>query len=198
MKKIILIILLCFEIFTIGTVYSNSITDEISKELLRMHILANSNSEYDQNVKINVRDFVLKYIDKNNLQTKQDVIYSIGNLKSEINDFLLENNIEYKAMVLTGYSQFTTKDYNNISIPNGIYNSLKIILGNGEGENWWCVSYPSLLFTADVMGKISYMGELKLKNTLNSETYNIIKKNNIEYKIKFKTVEIINSIFKND
>lgn len=198
MKKIILVVLLCLEIFAITTVYSNAVTEEISKELLRMHILANSNSEYDQNVKIKVRDFVLKYIDKNNLDTKQNVICSIGNLQSEINAFLLENNIEYKAVVLTGYSQFTTKYYNNISIPNGIYNSLEIILGNGEGENWWCVAYPPLCFTEDVMGKISSEGELKLKKTLNSETYNIIIKNNIEYKIKFKTVEIINSIFKKD
>ncbi len=197
MKKIILSILLAFEIFTIGTVYSNSITDEISKELLRMHILANSDSDYDQNVKIEVRDFVLRYIDENNLDTKQDVICSINNLQSEINTFLYENKIGYESRVLTGYSPFLTKEYNNISIPNGVYNSLKIILGNGEGENWWCVAYPPLCFTEDVTGKISDEGELKLQNTLNDETYNLIKKDNIEYKIKFKTVEIFNSIFKN-
>ncbi len=197
MKKVILVILLAFEIFTVGTVYSNTITNEISQELLRMHILANSNTDFDQNVKIRVRDFVLKYIDKNDLKTKKDVIDNVFIIENEINSFLYENKIGYKASVLTSYSPFLTKEYNNISIPRGVYNSLKIILGNGEGENWWCVAYPPLCFTEDVTGKISDEGELKLINTLNNETYKLIKKDNIEYKIKFKTVEIFNSIFKN-
>ena len=197
MKRVVLVMLLAFEIFTIGNVYSKSVTDEISQELLRMHILANSNNELDQNVKIEIRDFVLDYVDKKDLKTKKDVINNVCDIESEINSYLFENKIGYRARVTIGYSPFLTKEYNDIAIPKGVYNSLKIILGKGEGENWWCVAYPPLCFTEAVSGKISDEGEYELKNTLNSETYNLMKRDKVEYKIKFKSVEIFNSILKN-
>ncbi len=196
MKKLILSILLISEIFMMGNVYSKNFTDEISDKLLRMHILANSNSDSDQSIKLKVRDFVIEYIDKNKLKDKNGVINSIKNMEREINDFLKENGADYNCRVLISNSTFKTKEYSDLSIPAGEYQALKIILGEGKGENWWCIAYPPLCFTESVTGKISDDGNMLLSEKLNKEVYNIIKNNNMEYKIKFKTIELINSIFR--
>lgn len=193
MKKLLLSVILIYEVFMIGNVYSQNITDEISDKLLRMHILANSNSEYDQNIKIMVRDFVIEQIKEKEFKKKSDIIKSVEYLKDEVNSFLNEQDAEYECEIIVSDSTFMTKEYYDLSIPAGDYQALKIILGEGKGENWWCVAYPPLCFTESVTGKISDDGNILLNNILNDETYNIIKNNNIEYRIKFKTIELINS-----
>ncbi len=193
MKRIILFCMLIFEMFMMGNVYSKNITNEISDKLLRMHILANSNDESDQNIKIKVRDFVIDDISMNDFSSKAEVVKNITQTEDKINEFLIKNGVRYGARVKIGDTKFKTKNYSDISIPAGNYQALKIILGAGEGENWWCVAYPPLCFTESVTGKISDDGNIKLNNILNKETYNIIKNNNVEYRIKFKTIELINS-----
>ena len=193
MKKIILLCLLVVEMFLIGNVYSENITNEISTKLLRMHILANSNDEFDQSIKIKVRDFLLNEIKENDFKSKEEVVKKSPEIEDKINDFLTKNGVEYIAKAEIADTTFQTKNYSDLSIPAGNYQALKIILGDGEGENWWCVAYPPLCFTESVTGKISEEGNVKLNNMLNQETYNIIKNDKIEFKIKFKTIELINS-----
>lgn len=196
MKKIILAILLIAEIIMIGTVYSENITSEISGELLRMHILANSDSAFDQETKLKVRDYILSYVDKEQIRSKNEVVNSIKKMEESVNEFLNKENIKYLCKIEYTNSVFETKTYSDLSIPAGEYESLKVILGNGEGKNWWCVAYPPLCFTESVIGKISDDGNKKLYEILTEETYNVLKKDSVDYKIKFKTIEILNSIFK--
>ncbi len=198
MRRIILLILLVCEIMMMGKVYSENITDEISDSILRMHILANSDNVDDQEIKIKVRDYIIKYINDKNIDCKDDVIKSITDMKNNIDVFLKENGFHYKSEILVSNSEFDTRIYSNISIPAGNYHALKIILGEGRGKNWWCVAYPPLCFTESVTGKISNGGNDLLKRILDEEAYNIIKNNNVEYRIKFKSVELINSIFKDN
>lgn len=196
MKKIILSILLIAEIIMIGTVYSDNITSEISGELLRMHILANSDSDFDQETKLKVRDFLLIYINKEKMRSKGEVVKSIKQMEDAVNKFLVMQNVKYLCEIEYTNSIFKTKSYCDLSIPAGEYESLKVILGDGRGKNWWCVAYPPLCFTESVIGKISNEGNDKLYEMLTEETYNILKRDSVDYKIKFKTIEILNSIFK--
>lgn len=198
MRRITLLVLLVCEFMMMGKVYSENITDEISDNLLRMHILANSDNACDQEIKIKVRDYVIEYINDKNIESKSDVIKSITDIKNNIDNFLRENGFHYKSKILVSNSKFDTRIYSNISIPAGEYQALKIILGEGKGKNWWCVAYPPLCFTESVTGEISSKGNKLLSELLNHEAYNIIKNDNIEYKIKFKSIELINSIFKNN
>ncbi len=198
MRKIILLILLVCEIMIMGKVYSKNITDEISDNLLRMHILANSDNACDQDIKIKVRDYVIKYINDKEIESKSDVIKSITDMKNNIDNILIENGFRYKSEILVSNSEFDTRIYSNISIPAGNYQALKIVLGEGKGENWWCVAYPPLCFTESVTGEISSRGNKLLREMLDNEAYNIIKNNNVEYRIKFKSVELINSFFRNN
>ena len=196
MKKIILAILLTAEIIMIGTVYSENITSEISGELLRMHILANSDSDFDQETKLKVRDYILTYINKKEIESKEEVVKSIREIEESLNEFLKKEDVKYLCKVVYANSIFETKTYSDLSIPAGEYESLRVILGEGVGKNWWCVAYPPLCFTESVIGKISNNGNEKLYEILTEETYNILKKDGVDYKIKFKTIEILNSIFK--
>ena len=198
MKKLALIILLACEFVMMGRVYSKNITDEISDNLLRMHILANSDKECDQEIKLKVRDYVIDYINEKEIDDKNDVIKYIDDMKNNIDKFLDNNGFEYDSEILVSKSEFDTRIYSDISIPAGKYQALKIILGDGEGTNWWCVAYPPLCFTESVTGEMSTKGNDMLSDSLGEEVYNIIKKNNIEYKIKFKSVELINLFFKNN
>lgn len=198
MRKIILLTLLLCEIMMMGNVYSENITDEISESLLRMHILANSDNTCDQEIKIKVRDYVIEYINDKNMKSKSDVIKSISDMKSDIDNLLKENGFRYKSEILISNSEFDTRYYSNISIPAGNYQALKIVLGEGNGKNWWCVAYPPLCFTESVTGEISSNGDKLLCESLNNEAYNIIKNKNVEYRIKFKSIELINSFFKNN
>lgn len=196
MKKIILAILLIAEIIMIGSVYSENITSEISGEILRMHILANSDSAFDQETKLKVRDYILSYVDKEQIRSKNEVVNSIKKMEESVNELLNNEDIKYLCEIEYTNSVFETKTYSDLSIPAGEYESLKVILGNGEGKNWWCVAYPPLCFTESVIGKISDDGNKKLYEILTEETYNILKKDSVDYKIKFKAIEILNSIFK--
>ncbi len=198
MRRITLLILLACNFMMMGKVYSENITDEISDNLLRMHILANSDKVCDQEIKIKVRDYVIEYINDKNIESKSDVIKYITDMKKNIDNFLKENGFLYKSKILVSNSKFDTRNYSNISIPAGEYQALKIILGDGNGKNWWCVAYPPLCFTESVTGEISNKGNKLLSELLNDEAYNIIKNDNMEYKIKFKSIELINSIFKNN
>ena len=194
MKKIILSILLISEMLMIGTVYSKTINKNISDELLRMHILANSDNEFDQSLKIKVRDFLIKYINEEKLASKEDVIQSIKNMQTEIDNLLMTEGVMYSCKVSLSNSMFDTRTYSDLSIPAGNYETIKVLLGDGKGKNWWCIAYPPLCFTESLTGKMSDKGKKELKAILNDETFNTINSTTKEYKVKFKTVEIFNSL----
>ena len=170
--------------------------DELRNGVLRLHIIANSNCGYDQAIKLDVRDNIIEFIDEKGFESKSDVSKSIVEIEGKIREYLKVNNVGYDCRVFVGKSEFPTKEYNNISIPCGEYECVKVILGEGFGENWWCIAYPPLCFTESVTGDISEDGDERLKEYISNNSYNIIKGQRPEFKIKFKVVEVINSIFK--
>lgn len=192
MKKIILAMLLVFEAAAVQMVYSESVTAQISDELLRMHILANSDSSYDQSIKFEIRDFVIDCIKKEQVKSREDIEKNIKKTESMINEYLSDRGAGYSCSVFCGKSEFDTRFYSDISIPAGEYDALKIILGKGEGKNWWCVAYPPLCFTESAVGNLSDDSKAMLRESLNGDVYKIISSNKANYKIKFKSVELFN------
>lgn len=123
---------------------------ELRKDIFRLHILANSDSTEDQNLKLQVRDEVLKYTES---------LYENSNSKLEAEQLTSENlqsiaNIAKRVIVNNGYGYevtcqiadvyFDTRTYENVTMPSGTYRALQIKIGKAEGKNWWCVMYPSL------------------------------------------------------
>ena len=194
MKRLILILLMVVNVLFFEIVYAKNINKELSDNLLRLHILANSDSEFDQDIKLKVRDFVIEEINSKNLSSKNIVLKSIKEIEESVNFYLDSLGIEYNANVSYRKNMFPHKNYNTITMPSGEYEAIQVVLGNGYGKNWWCVAYPPLCFTESVVGQISDFGLKKLDSTLSKEAYSIITKKENEYIIKFKVVDIFNSL----
>ncbi len=124
--------------------------DEIPQEVLRLHIPANSDSEYDQTVKLGVRDMVLeKYSARlSGYSTREEAAEAVHALLPEIEktccEYLSQQGVDYGAHAELTEMYFTTREYENVTLPAGDYLALRITLGSGEGHNWWCVMFPPL------------------------------------------------------
>ncbi|MFW6268461.1 MAG: stage II sporulation protein R [Bacillota bacterium] len=114
---------------------------DISDKLLRLHVVANSNTPVDQKIKRSVRQSILKYLkDCNNLSFKKNNF----KLQNIVNEILEDNNVDYEANINVGQYLFPRRTYGNLSLPSGEYRALKIELGEAKGSNWWCVLNPPI------------------------------------------------------
>lgn len=198
-KKIILIILL-LSIFLIINIknYAVAISDNLNENFFRLHILANSNSKEDQNLKLKVRDKIIAYMENitNTCTTKDEVIKIVNNNINSFyeicNSVIKENGFDYSVSIKIGEFYFPTKYYGNISMPAGLYDSLKINIGEAKGENWWCSLFPPLCFTNFSSGIVDKEAKENLKENLEDEDYQIITSDSATYKFKFKLIELLN------
>lgn len=128
--------------------------DGIRENILRLHVIAASDSEYDQRVKLQLRDVLLlkgSEIFKES-ESKQEAEQKLGKnldlLTKEANTYLEDIGYPYRATVTLGKSRFPTRRYEDYTLPAGVYDALKVTIGGGEGENWWCVMFPALCLPA--------------------------------------------------
>lgn len=195
-KFLYLFIIILGLIFSIN-IYANAISKSISKKVIRFHVLANSNSTEDQSLKLKVRDNVINYtkeilknsssIDESrNILTKN--IPTIKNIAT--NTLALENNYD-NVEVLLSNSHFPDKSYGDLTFPEGEYEALKIIIGEGKGNNWWCVMFPPLCFTDIDKGSIDVNSQKLLQENLSKSEMALLREKNNEVKIKFKISELI-------
>ena len=123
---------------------------QLSQELIRFHVVANSDEEADQTVKLRVRDAVLKSIRedlqkaKNIEEAKTYLQENLNKMKSIANDVLAESGFSESADVFLCREKFDTRIYDTFTLPAGVYESLRIVIGEGQGKNWWCVTFPGL------------------------------------------------------
>ena len=192
---IILIILLCLYVFTSAFSYATTISNDLQKSVFRLHVIANSNSEEDQNLKYIVRDNVIEYMKTicNQCSSKEETIKIVSDHLEDFtqiaNKTIKENGFSYTANVSLGNFEFPTKIYGDISFPSGYYDALKIQLGNADGQNWWCVLYPSLCFVDITSGIVPQESKEQLQEDLNDEEYKIILNTDTPINIKFKLIE---------
>jgi stage II sporulation protein R len=148
-----LVIILSLAI-TFFTVFAVQAKDEQKSDYLRIHVRANSNSEADQEIKYIVKDEVVDYITPYAAEctTKQRALEIIGEHLSGIegvcNRVLSEHGFLYTSSASIREELFPTRSYGDLTLESGLYDALIIELGSGEGDNWWCVIYPPLCFTA--------------------------------------------------
>lgn len=123
---------------------------DISKSVIRLHVIANSDSEKDQELKIKVRDAILNGANDifNNIKSKEDASNTIKENIDKINA-LAQNEIknqgyDYTAVCSLERTYFPTRQYENFTLPAGEYDALRVVIGKGEGKNWWCVMFPPL------------------------------------------------------
>lgn len=161
--------------------------DGIRESILRLHVIAASDSDYDQNVKLQLRDRLLLKGSEifSESKTKQEAEIKLEKgleiLTDEANTYLESIGYPHRATVYLGKSYFPTKHYGYYTLPAGTYDALKVTVGNGEGQNWWCVMFPALCLPAAKKDKDLFDG------ILTKEEQRFITEENFE--IRFWLVE---------
>jgi len=194
--------------------------DEVKDSLIRFHIIANSDSEEDQNLKLKVKNKVIDYLypylnDSQSLDESRQIIKDrMQEVKKLAEEVIKDNNYEYSIKVELSRENFPDKSYGNITLPQGNYEAFRIIIGCGQGKNWWCVMFPPLCFVDESKAEVEYdktenkinskKGNLDLEKELNSDenkSEELDKQNDNKEKnkdniqIKFKIVEILKNLF---
>ncbi len=192
-KLFLAVVAIFISIYTsFSCVFFASACAGVREDVVRLHILANSNSEEDQQIKIKVRDALLK-ANSDMLSEKVNAdnahIYFEENkeeLLSVVLKTLKENGYCYNAQIFLQRESYETREYGNLTFPAGEYLSLKVILGSGEGRNWWCVMFPPLCVPAadDVKADNEKTAEY-----LSPEGVKIINGGE-KYVVKFKLLEL--------
>lgn len=150
MKRIIAI-LGCLIILVVVAVVAVS-KKNYHEEYLRIHIVANSNSQGDQDIKYEIKDKIVEYLTPQieSCSTKSEFEKVLQQNLTEIcritNEIVAHNNLDYNSSAKVGKEYIPTRAYDNFTLESGIYDSLIVTLGEGKGDNWWCVVYPPLCF----------------------------------------------------
>lgn len=209
MKKSSKILKLCCAglavMLLIGLIQLNSYTEDMNKglsdNLIRLHVIANSDSPEDQELKRKVRDAVLSYVRgevKDSLdieQTRGIILDNMDEITSAAQKIIYDSGKNYEVKTMLGNHPFPTKAYGDIYLPAGNYQALRVVIGNGDGANWWCVLFPPLCFVDVTHGTVPETVKEDLKKVLSEEEYKIITssedESDIPIKIKFKIVEML-------
>ena len=168
----------------------NVLCDDLRGNILRLHIVANSDSEQDQQLKLEIRDAVLAetsdmFTQMTDLETaKKTVGQSLETFEEIANEVIAENGFDYTAKASLEEKYFDTREYDTFTLPAGYYPSLVIELGKAEGKNWWCVVFPTVCVPAAA-------GDLT--DSVSQESAEIATENE-RYVMRFKTVEIYERI----
>ena len=201
--RILLIIFLLIIFVSISAYsYVSAVSNSISDSVFRLHVIANSNSKEDQDLKLEIRDNLLNYMNSILLNTnsKKEAINIAKNHTEEFykiaQDTISKYGYNYPINISIGKSDFPTKIYGDVSLPAGVYDALKVEIGSAKGKNWWCVMFPPLCFVDISSGIVPDESKELLEDELKSEEYDLITStdNSKDISFKFKIVEFIEGI----
>lgn len=175
--------------------------NDVKDSLIRFHVIANSDSDEDQQLKLKVKNKVIDYLypylkESDSLDNSRKIINdNINNIKALAESVINEEGYSYNVNVQLSRENFPDKSYGNIVLPQGNYEAFRIIIGSGEGRNWWCVMFPPLCFVDESKAEVEYdKFEEEVEKQKKSKTRNVKSSNDI--KVKFKLVEVIQSLVK--
>lgn len=140
-------------LLVLGVIYAYSLykdSQTLREQIIRLHVVADTDDPIDQEVKLLVRDEILSLLEtvKSNASTKQEAIdllqEQLPELQKAANDLLRNMGMRYNAEVTLQEEPFPARNYDTFSLPSGIYDSIRVTIGDGEGKNWWCVVFPDL------------------------------------------------------
>lgn len=196
MKKIGMILVLTGVMGLVGLLYAGRQRGEelqvsIAEKVLRFHVIADSDSQEDQELKLKVRDAVGTYVQsKINKSDDLDATVDIINKEMEHIICIAENTIreqgsEKMVHACVTNTVFPEKTYGDFIFPAGQYRALEITIGSGKGRNWWCVLYPNLCFRGTMFEAVGSEAEEELREVLSPEEYReVLRKGNYKVRIK--------------
>ena len=168
-----------------------SACENIEDKVFRLHIIANSDSEEDQALKLKVRDEITAYTDElfkdcnNKQESMQKAEENIDKIRAKAQEVVNENGFDQKVEAYVTNMSFDTRVYDDFTLPAGKYDALRIVIGEGEGHNWWCVLYPAVCVPS---------AEKNIGSALNESETDIVTESD-KYVVKFKIVELWEELF---
>lgn len=203
-KNLKMVIILTFLLFLYTSIcaisYAQNISSDIANSVFRLHVIANSDSKEDQDLKYKVRDSLLNYMNSicENCESKQEAISIVEKNKDTFERIALntikEQGYSYSVKINIGNFEFPTKNYGDISLPSGYYDALRVEIGEAKGQNWWCVMFPPLCFVDISSGVVPDESKELMENSLSEEEFALVSdKSNNEIQFKFKLLEFFNN-----
>lgn len=198
-KKIFISVIFLIMAITVAyTVEAYTGMAKINEKVIRFHVLANSNTVFDQQLKYKVRNNIISKFNNEfeNLSSKDDsekiIIKKISEIREEAESIIKQEGYDYPVNVYYGNFKFPRKIYEDIVLPEGYYDAVRIEIGKAEGNNWWCVMFPPLCFVDFGQDKNSEPvfdidTEKKLQEVLTKEEIESIKNRRGIENIKFKS-----------
>ena len=175
-KRIISLVLLGISVLTVTACAAlQAQSQRMAEKIIRLHVVANSDSDADQAVKLCVRDAVLR--------EAQNVLSDASDAKQAIGD---------TACVSFRRELFPTRDYDTFSLPSGVYQSLRVTIGEGAGHNWWCVIFPSLCVPATTDGFV----DAAAAGGFSDAEIGLMTRANGAYTVKFRSLELLQALKK--
>lgn len=183
MKKICAIVGVLIGILITGLIVNvkkNEMQGELAEQVFRFHVLANSDSEEDQALKMKVKEAIITFM-KQELpesdsveMTKKWARENLLQIEEVATEIISEEGYEYPIKAEVTTCDFPDKTYGDITFPAGEYEALRIEIGQAKGQNWWCVLYPNLCFIDAVHAVVPEKGKDELKEVLEEDTYDMV------------------------
>lgn len=175
---------------------------EIYDTVVRLHVLANSDTEEDQALKLKVRDEVIAAVTPavEGCRSQSEAIERIEKILPAIEEralaSVMEQGYDYSVKVVLGEEYYPTRSYETCAFPQGKYVSLRVLIGEGEGQNWWCCLFPPLCLSAATDSAGESNEEAFISVGLTGDQYKVITEtSNPKYRVRFKILEAISSWF---
>ncbi len=180
--------------FTLNALIPTAEEIEIYDACVRLHVIANSDTEEDQKLKLKVRDKLLEVVNQYEARDKKEALLMLEEDKEKLTEIaketLMENNDSSDVSIEIGVEEYPTRHYEDFSLPAGSYTSVRVVIGEGKGQNWWCVLYPPLCN----QGAIKYDDDAYIDVGLTKDQYGLITQSSGKYKVKFKLLEVASQI----
>lgn len=190
------IFLICLALVLLLFVWLEREQSELSESVLRLHVLANSDSAVDQELKLKVRDRVLVEANEllkgetNVVEAQEILTKQLSRLAAIGAEVVAQEGFDYPVSAQLVETWFPTKEYHDFALPSGQYDALRIVIGEGEGQNWWCVVFPPLC-----LGSVSETTEeVAIEAGLSEKQISLMTGESEGYVVKFKALELWETI----
>ena len=195
-KRIISLVLLGVSVLTVtACAVLQAQSQRMAEKIIRLHVVANSDSDADQSVKLCVRDAVLREAQRTlsgAADAKQAILTDLPALEAAANAELRRQGCGETARVSFRRELFPTRDYDTFSLPSGVYQSLRVTIGEGTGHNWWCVIFPSLCVPATADG----FAEAAAAGGFSTGEIRLLTQADPAYTVKFRSLELLQALKK--
>ena len=191
--KLLLFVAVVISMVYVGTIVADKQT--LRNEIIRCHVIANSDDLQDQTVKMHVRDALLEYIRGNcaelsqQSEVKEFISRHLQELTIVVNDTLEQHGIQQTANVALVRECFDTRKYDTFTLPSGVYDSLRVEIGKAEGKNWWCVIFPALC----TPNSVEMFEDTAVSCGMNRELVGTLS-NDDQYEVRFFILDFLGEI----